>query len=100
MELQLTIVKSKVYTKIHQFIKIPLNSLKKTHTKTLGVLFPFISWNFYTQKNMKLQKKNYSQLNIVCLERTISTSKEDITQTLFVMLVTFKRSGHYTTIVK
>ena len=66
----------------------------KYNNKTLKFLFPFTSWNFYThKKNAKMQQKENLRHNTVYLEEKNYTSQEKFTRTLFMMFVTFRRSG-------
>ena len=74
---------------IHFFIKIPC----KYTNRTLKLLLPFISWNFYKKRLQKWDRKENLQQNIVCLEQEIYTSSENVIQALLVMFGTFRRSG-------
>ena len=60
-----------VVTHVHNFIEIPFKICCKNWNKTLELILPFISWNFYTKRNKNCNTKVNLQQNTVCLEQQI-----------------------------
>ena len=73
-------------------LKYPINTFKYT-TNPQKWPFPFISLNFYRKREWKCDHKRNIRQNIVCLDQQINASQEKFTQSLVVMVETFRRSG-------